>query len=76
MKNQSLKYDSIIYPEIENKPRKFAIFYRNRYMVEKADYVVAYVEHSWGGAYQAYKYAKGKGKSVYNLASLNNEKAP
>ena len=45
-------------------------------MVEKADYVVAYVEHSWGGAYQAYKYAKGKGKSVYNLASLNNEKAP
>jgi len=61
-------YDSIIYPEIENKPPRFAISYRNRYMVEKADWVVAYVNHKWGGAYATYKYAKKKCKCILNLA--------
>ena len=61
-------YDAILYPEIENKPKRLAILYRNRYMVEKADYVVAYVSHTWGGAYQAYGYAKRKKKTIFNLA--------
>ena len=61
-------YDEIIYPEIEDKPLKFAISYRNKYMVERADVVVAFVEREGGGAYQTYKYAKRKGKVVYNLA--------
>ena len=64
-------YDLTIYPEIENKPLRFAISYRNQYMVEKADYVIAYVEHAWGGAYKSYKYAKRKGKYIFNLANFN-----
>ena len=68
LKNEAERYDYILQPEIEDKPQKFAIVYRNRYMVEKADLVVAYVEHSWGGAYQMYMYAKRKGKEIYNLA--------
>ena len=40
---QKDKYDAIIYPEIEGKPQKFAISYRNKWMVDKADCVVAYV---------------------------------
>ena len=62
------RYDEIVYPDIEDKPLKFAIAYRNRYMVDKADYVVAYVAHSWGGAYTTYKYAKRKNKGIFNLA--------
>ena len=65
-----LRYDDIIYPEIEDKPRKFAITYRNRYMVESADCVVAYIDHDWGGAYQTYKHAKRKGKYIFNLAEF------
>lgn len=61
-------YDTIIYPPIEDKPLKFAISYRNRYMMEKADIVIAYVTHSWGGAYQSYQHAKRKGKIIFNLA--------
>ena len=61
-------YDLSVYPEIENRPKKYAIVYRNRYMVEKADFVIAYVTHAWGGAYAAYKYAKRRGKRVFNLA--------
>ena len=65
---ESSKYDLILYPEIESKPKRFAISYRNRYMVEKADYVVAYITHDWGGAYKTYEYAKRKGKDIFNLA--------
>ena len=63
-------YDGIIYPEIEDKPIKFAISYRNRWMVEMADYVVVYIEHDWGGAYKTYRYAKSKRKKIFNLAEL------
>ncbi len=67
---QKTRYDSILYPEIEDKPPRLAIVYRNKYMVEKADYVVAYVSHGWGGAYATYKHAKRKGKTVFNLADF------
>ncbi len=64
------KYDLILYPEIENKPLKFAITYRNKYMVENADFVIAYIDHSYGGAYQTYTYAKRKNKVTINLAEI------
>ena len=63
-------YDYTVYPEIEDKPLRFAIFYRNRWMVEKADYVVACVNHYWGGAYQTYRHAKRKKKPIFNIGSL------
>ena len=63
-------YDDIIYPEIENKPKRFAVFYRNRYMVDRADFVIAYVNRSYGGAYDTYKYASGKGKIIFNLGYI------
>ena len=68
LKNQENRFDYILYPEIENKPKKFAIVYRNKYMVEKADVVIAYVMHDFGGAYATYTYAKRKGKAIFNLA--------
>ena len=37
-------------------------------MVEKADYVVAYISHAWGGAYTAYKHAKRKNKPLFNIS--------
>ncbi len=67
---QKSRYDEILYPEIEDKPIKFAITYRNRYMVDKANYVIAYVDHNWGGAYQTYQYAKRKNKPIFNLADF------
>ena len=67
---QKTMYDSVLYPEIENKPKRYAILYRNKYMVEKADYVIAYVSHNWGGAYSTYQYAKRKGKNIFNLAQF------
>lgn len=67
---RSKRFDSILYPEIEKVPLKFAILHRNRYMIDKSDFVIAYVNHKWGGAYQTYRYAKKKGKTIFNLADL------
>lgn len=69
--DQKRMYDYIIYPEIEDKPKRYAISYRNKYMVEKSDCVIAYVLHKWGGAYSTYTYAKRKGKTVLNIAEFD-----
>ncbi len=61
------KYDLIIYPELEKISPRFAISHRNRYMVERADLVVVMIEHSYGGAYQTYKYAERREKEIFLL---------
>ena len=61
-------YDSIYYPELEKVPLKFSILERNKRMVEKADFVIAYIDHTWGGAYKTYKHAKRKKKPLFNLS--------
>ncbi len=52
-------FDSSIYPEgLETVPRRLTIPRLNRMMVKRADYVIAYVTHSWGGAAKTLEYAK------------------
>jgi len=62
-------YDDVIFPPIENVPRKFAILKRNEWMVDSADLVIAYVKYSWGGASKTLEYAKRKKKPIINLAT-------
>ena len=57
-------YDSTVYPPLETVPRRFAIFHRNRWMVESADVVVAYVLHDWGRAATTLRCAKQKKKQI------------
>ena len=60
-----------IYPEgIENTPLKYAISYRNNWIVKQADMIVCYITHNYGGAVQFVKKAKNMGKTVYNVANL------
>ena len=63
-KRNTSGYDSTIYPPLEMVPRRFAISYRNRWMVESADVVVAYVLHDWVGAATTLRYAKQKKKQI------------
>ena len=65
---QKTRYDEIIYPEIEDKPKRFAISYRNKWMAERADLVIAFVDHSYGGAYQTYRHALKMKKETINLS--------
>ncbi|HCJ01681.1 MAG TPA: hypothetical protein DIC18_01275 [Clostridiales bacterium] len=61
------KIDQIVYPELENVPKRYAIVYRNRWMIRNSDIVVCYIDHTWGGAYKTYKYALNKKKTVINV---------
>ena len=65
-------YDDVIFPPIENVPRKFAILKRNEWMVDSANLVIACVKYSWGGAAKTLEYAKRKKKQIINLAIENS----
>lgn len=61
-------YSDTMVPEgIESIHPRYAISWRNRWMLEQADYVVAYITHTWGGAYRHYLKARRKSKQVINL---------
>lgn len=66
-------YDEIVYPPLERVPPRFAISRRNEWMVERADCVIAYVRHEWGGAYKTYCHAQKKQKEIYHLAEKSHE---
>ena len=61
-------YDDVIFPPIENVPRKFAILKRNEWIVDSADLVITYVKYSWGGAAKTVEYAKRKKVPIINIA--------
>ena len=54
--------------KIENIPPRFAINYRNKFMVEAADIVVTYVQHSWGGAAKFKLLAEKKNRRIIEIS--------
>lgn len=60
-------YDEIIYPPLEKTPYRFAINKRNEYMIDNSDFIIFYVQYTWGGAYATMCYAKRKNKNFINL---------
>ena len=63
------RFDSILYPPLEQVPQRYAISHRNRWIVEQADLLISYITHEYGGAYATYRYAKRKNVKIYNLAN-------
>ena len=66
-KDNSLISDSILLEGIELIHPRYAISWRNRWMIEHSDYVIAYITHNYGGAARFVDEAKRKGKTVINL---------
>lgn len=56
--------DTIVPEGIENAHPRYAIVHRNIWMIDRSDYVIAYIIHPTGGAYQAVERAKKKGKTI------------
>ena len=62
-------YTNTIYPEgIETVPKRFAISWRNKWMLKQADTVITYVTHPSLGAWEFEKLAVKQGKRVINIA--------
>ena len=58
-------YDEILIPaELDGVHPKAAITLRNRWMVDHSDFVVAALRRDYGGAAEATRYAKTRGKVV------------
>ena len=59
-----------LYPEgLESVPRRFAISWRNDWMLKQSDVVVCYVRHSLGGSGKFVEKAIRQKKQVINLAT-------
>ena len=67
-KNEYDNFTNTILPDgIETVPKRFAISWRNKWMIQKSDIVVTYVTHNFGGAWQFMELATRKGKMVIDL---------
>ena len=69
-KDNKLSALTVMPDGIERVHPRFAISYRNKWMLNKADYVVTYVTYSWGGAAKFKEMAKKKNKKVINITNL------
>lgn len=61
-------YSDTMLPEgVESVHPRYAISWRNNWMLRQSDYVVTYITHSWGGAYQHALKSVRQGKKVINI---------
>ena len=77
LKYCAAEYDGIIFPPLESTHPKYAISHRNKWMIEQADALIAFVNRQNGGAFTAFRRARRLGKRYFNLATGEiNEKSP
>ncbi|MGM9640513.1 MAG: hypothetical protein ACI3V3_04020 [Faecousia sp.] len=68
-KNDCDDYADTMLPDgIESVHPKYAIHWRNRWLLQQSDMVVAYIVHQWGGAAQYVKVAERQGKKVIHIS--------
>lgn len=61
-------YNETVLPEgIESTPKRFAITYRNKWMVEQSQYMIAYVKNSFGGASKTLEYATKRHLNIIEM---------
>ena len=69
-KNEYNDYTNTLLPEgIETVPNRFAISYRNKWMIRQSDVVVTYVTHTYGGAWQFKEMAERQNKNVVDVSN-------
>lgn len=69
-KEDALPPEETLFPEgIEAVPKRFAIPWRNRWMLDRADFIICYTCHSWGGAARFVREAKRKNRRIIELSN-------
>lgn len=62
------EYSDTMLPEgIESVHPRYAISWRNNWVLRQSEYIVTYITRSWGGAVQYAMRARKIGKHIYNL---------
>ena len=63
--------DTMLPEGIERVPKRYAIPWRNKWMITHADYVVAYTLHTYGGAAKFVALARKNKKIVRSLNAMD-----
>ena len=69
-------FETICPEGIENTPPRYAIAKRNRWMLDRSDYVLTYVKYTSGNAARLKEMAERRGKEVLNLADWPRPSVP
>ncbi len=73
-KNENADMSDTVYPEgLECVPPRFAISWRNKWMLDKSDYVITYVTHSVGGSAKFKEMAIKKNKRVIEINDIKTD---
>lgn len=67
--NTSAIENTLVPEGIELVPKRVAITWKNKWMLNRSQYVITYVVHSWGGAAQFKELAEKQKKTVVELSS-------
>ena len=63
-------FDNVLIANIPlSVPKRFHIIKANEYMVENSQFLICFINRSWGGAVQTFEYAKRKNLKIFNLAT-------
>ena len=66
--NENYDFSDTMLPEgIEKIHPRYAISWRNNWMLQHSEYVVTYITHTWGGANQFSEKSKKQKRIVMNL---------
>lgn len=61
--------DTMLPEGIEEVHPRYALDWRNRWLLRESRYIVCYIHHKWGGAAKYVKRAQRQGKTIINLCS-------
>ncbi|MGN0487694.1 MAG: hypothetical protein ACI4HO_00360 [Ruminococcus sp.] len=65
--DEYLKDKNTLYPEgVESVPKRFAISFRNDWMINHSDFVICYISHIIGGAVNFVNKAEKQGRKIIN----------
>lgn len=62
--------DTVFLTGLESVHPRFAISWRNNWMINESDTVICYIRYRTGGAYQFVEKARRKGKNIINLFDM------
>ena len=62
--------DTMLPEGIESVHPRYAISWRNNWMIKQSDYVVTYITHSWGGAARYARKARKQGGILINVSQV------
>lgn len=61
--------DTMLAEGIEEVHPRYALDWRNRWMLRESQYIVCYIHHHWGGAAKYVQQGLRQGKTVINLCA-------